>query len=134
MNAPITHISCLGIIFPITHTSATQKDLFPNYLCNHFGPHSKSFTSQLGNFPRNYCYLNFRDVNFLGPFSCIQRCAPAKLSVLRLTLEEPKHKKRTPSQQISFFRDIQFQNASTKIQIFYISHLNFKIKCFRNQY
>ena len=28
MNAPITHINCLGIDFPITHTSVTQKNCF----------------------------------------------------------------------------------------------------------
>ena len=42
MNAPITHINCLGINFPITRTSVIQKELFLNYLCNHFGRHSKA--------------------------------------------------------------------------------------------
>ena len=40
VNAPMTRINCLGINFPIARTSVTQKKLFPNYLCNHFGPHS----------------------------------------------------------------------------------------------
>ena len=37
MNVPITHMNCLRTKFPTTRTSATQKELFPNYLCNHFG-------------------------------------------------------------------------------------------------
>ena len=28
VKAPITHINCLGINFPITHTSVTQKNCF----------------------------------------------------------------------------------------------------------
>ena len=28
VNVPITHINCLGINFPIAHTSATQKNCF----------------------------------------------------------------------------------------------------------
>ena len=28
VNAPITHINCLGITFPITHTAVTQKNCF----------------------------------------------------------------------------------------------------------
>ena len=42
MNAPITHThtNCLGINSPIECTSVTQKDMFPNDLCNHIGPHT----------------------------------------------------------------------------------------------
>ena len=47
MNAPTTHINCLGVNFPITHIFYT-KELFPNYLCNHFGPHSNSTVEGLG--------------------------------------------------------------------------------------
>ena len=41
MNAPIAHINCLGVNFPITHICYT-KELFPNCLCDHCGPHSTS--------------------------------------------------------------------------------------------
>ena len=39
VNAPITHINCLGSNFQL-HAHLLHKEHFPNYLCNHFGPHS----------------------------------------------------------------------------------------------
>ena len=41
---------------------------------------------------------------FLWPLSCLQRCAPAKLPVLRLTQKNQSTKKRTRSQQTILFR------------------------------
>ena len=42
VNAPITHMNCLGINFQVrAHLLHNYtRELFPNYLCNHFGPHS----------------------------------------------------------------------------------------------
>ena len=43
-NVPITHITVCAIIFNGTHT----RELFLNYLCNHFRPHSKCQVSRVG--------------------------------------------------------------------------------------
>ena len=41
LQMPITQKNFLGINFPIAHTHICYtKELFPNYLCNHFGPYS----------------------------------------------------------------------------------------------
>ena len=37
-------MNCLGINFPITRTICYTKGQFPNYLCNHFGPHGNQDT------------------------------------------------------------------------------------------
>ena len=43
VNAPITRVYCLGIKFLIAHKHiGYTRELFPNNLCNRFGPHSRS--------------------------------------------------------------------------------------------
>ena len=58
MTAPITHTNCLGIKFSnYTHTHICYtKEMFPNYLCNHFRPHSN------GTFP--CCDKGFSEQGF----------------------------------------------------------------------
>ena len=45
----------------------------------------KSFASRLGNSPRNIFISASKIATFSGPCFCLQRCAPAKLLVLRPT-------------------------------------------------
>ena len=45
----------------------------------------KSSTSQLGSSARIICNLTSEMSTFSGSFSCLQRCAPAKLPIVRLT-------------------------------------------------
>ena len=54
------HNNCLGVNFPIAHTSATQKNCF-RILCNHVGPHTRK-----GDFPeRVLVYSSVLSVSLL---------------------------------------------------------------------
>ena len=92
------------------------------FFWNLFPKLPKLFASQLQKLPRNRFYLNFRDVNCLGPLLTCSQTNP----------EEPRHNKHR-SQQKMFQRHLvsKFLNKKSGRIILLISHLNFKIKCYR---
>ena len=60
------------------------KELFPNYLCNHFGPHSRGFGMLTQNLPR-ICWESSRNLEFARN-SLRKRPGPAMRGTLHYSL------------------------------------------------
>ena len=134
VNAPITRINWLGIRLPSTRTSVTQRICFQiicaiiSGLIGHFANlqrcHStKMFLdllSKMKSFAVSSCKstgidlcFNSEMLHFFGVLFLPSEVRPCQAICSQTNLKDPKHQKRTQSQQRDPFGNIGPQNIST---------------------